>query len=155
SRSVLGMLIAILFKQRDRDDLAVAHGLAILLALVHFLIDLLANLIEQQNDILESAIGIRLVDRLKAGIGAVEALHVNRPLLLPGESGVRKLGEFRFRLGNRNHLFAGHLLVIAEADEAPLERKRVDGPSAVDLGDHALLSDSPTAAVLAALEQQH
>ena len=89
-----------------------------------------------------------------AGVSAAEALHVDGPLLLPIESCVGKLCDHRFRLSDRNEALVGHLVIVAEADVAVLERQRIDGPPAVCLGDGALLPESPSAAAFA-LEQHH
>src|SRR5262249_34972615 len=77
------------------------------------------------------------------------------PLLLPREAHIGELRDHRFRLTDRNEALTEHLVVVAEADEAVLERQRIDGPSAAGLGDGALLPKSPSAAVFSTLEQQH
>src|SRR5262249_48809895 len=47
-----------------------------------------------------------------------------------------------------------HLVGVVEADEAVLERHRIDGPPAARLGDGLLLPEHPSAGAFA-LEQQH
>src|SRR6516165_4428159 len=107
------------------------------------------------NDGLNGALGRRLEDNLDAGVGTADALHVDGPFLLPRKTCVRHIRDQRFRLTDRNEALTEHLLFVAEADAAPLECQRIDGPSAVGFGNCALLPKSPGAVVLPTLEQHH
>ena len=75
------------------------------------------------GDGLDAADGRRLEDHLDAGVGAVEALQVDRPLLLPREAFVGQLRDVGHRLADGNEALAEHLVAVAEADVAALERQ--------------------------------
>src|SRR6516162_800202 len=146
SRSVLGVLVRVLLKQHDR------HDLAIMLPAV----EPVTYFINYQDDCFEGAVSRCLEDHLDASIGAAEALHVDAPLLLPFEAAhVRKLRDQRFWLTDRNEALIEHLVVVAEANVAVLERQRIDGPFAAFLGDGTPLPEYPSAVIFPALEQQH
>ena len=68
------------------------------------------------GDGLDAAVGVCLVDRLDAGVGAVEALHVDAPLLHPGETRVGHVRDDRFRLTDRNEALIGYLFAVIEAE---------------------------------------
>src|SRR5262249_20846882 len=121
--SVLGVLIGVLLEQHDR------HDFAVMLTAV----DPVAYRFDQYDDGFDAAIGRRLEDPLDASISAVEALHVDSPFFLPRESYVLHCRDQRFRLTDRNEVFANYLVGVVEADEAVLERQRIDGPSAACL----------------------
>src|SRR6516164_2540956 len=141
---VLAVGVAVLLEQHDRRDLAV-----MLTA-----VEPVTDLINHCDDGFDGAVGRRLEDHLDASIGAVGAFHVDSPFLLPRKSCVRHFRDHRFRLADRNEALVDHLVAV-EADSAPLERQRIDGPSAVCLGDGASLPKSPSAAVFSTLEQHH
>src|SRR5262245_4764729 len=117
-------------------------------------VDPVAYQINHYDDGFHAAVGRRLEDHLDAGVSAVEALHVDAPFLLPREARIGELRDHRFRLTDRNKALIDHLVVVAEADVAVLERQRIDGPSAACLGDGALLPKPPGAAAFA-LKQHH
>src|SRR5262249_6394082 len=104
----LSVRIGVFFEQHDR------HDLAVMLTVV----DPVAYLINHYGDGFDAAVGRRLEDRLDAGVGAIEALHVDAPLLLPLESCVGQLREHRLRLTNRNEALIDYLVGVVEADEA-------------------------------------
>src|SRR6516165_8266970 len=88
--SVLAVLVAVLFEQRDRRDLAVMLPA----------VEPVTDQINHQDDGFDAAVGRRLEDHLDAGISAVEALQVNGPLLLPRKSYVLHIRDQRLRLAD-------------------------------------------------------
>src|SRR6516164_5729332 len=145
SWSVLGMLVAVLLKQHDRHNLAV-----VLIA-----VEPVTQLINQQHDGLDGAIGRCLEDHLDASVGAVEALHVDAPFLLPRKCRIGHIRDQRLRLSDGNKTFANHFVAVAEGDAAPLDRQRIDGPPAAFFGNGAPLPKSPSAAIFSTLEEHH
>src|SRR5262249_6699266 len=140
----LTVLVGVFFEQHDR------HDLAVMLTAV----DPVTYQINHYDDGFDAAVGRRLEDHLNAGVSAAEALHVDAPLFLPLEPCVGQLRDHRLRLTDRNKALVNHFVGVVEADEAVLERQRIDGPSAACLGDGALLPKSPGAAAFA-LKQHH
>src|SRR5262249_55927449 len=117
-------------------------------------VDSVAYQINQNDDGFDLTVGRRLEDHFDTCVGAGDALHVDGPFLLPRESCVLHFRDHRFRLANRNEVFANYLAGVAEADAAPPKRHRVDRPSAVRFRDGLLLPEHPSARAFA-LEQQH
>src|SRR6516165_6092918 len=131
----LAVRVGVLLKQHDRRDLAVVLSA----------VEPVTDQINQQDDGLDLAARRCLESYLDAGVSAVEAFQINSPFLLPRKSYVLHIRDQRFWLADGDKVLAGHLVSIAEADAAPFERHRVDGPSAARLGDGLLLPEHPSA----------
>ena len=70
-------------------------------------------------------------------------------MLLPREALVGQLRDVGHRLADGHEALAEHLVAVAEADVAALERRRVDGPAAAVLDDGPLLPERPGAVAVA------
>jgi hypothetical protein len=103
-------------------------------------VEAVAHCLDQSGNRLDAAVRGWFVNHLGAGIGPVEALQVDRPLLRPRGSLVGKLREFRLRLADGNKTLAEYLVAVAEADIAPLECQRINCPAAAVFRDGAALA---------------
>ena len=76
------------------------------LAVVLAAVEPVADRLDQPRDgLLPPTVSVLKID-LRAGVGAVDALKVDRPLLLPGKTLVGELRDVGHRLADRRRLLA-------------------------------------------------
>ena len=94
--AVLRVRVGVLFELHDRRDFAVVLAA----------VEPVAHRLDQPATAWHAAVGVGLEDDLGAGIGAVDALQVDRHLLLPREAFVGQLRDVGHRLADGHQALA-------------------------------------------------